>query len=63
MKLLKKTIGFIIVVAFILLVIGSFIYNIINAGWYFILSMVIIASIVLLLAWGISLLSDNDKVE
>lgn len=60
MKIFKKIIGYIIVIAFALLVIGSFIYSIMSAGWYFILSMIIIVAVVSLFILGLHLLIDNE---
>lgn len=56
MKKYKKIIGTIIALVFVLLVIFSFIINVITGGWYFILSLVVLISIVFLFLWGISLL-------
>lgn len=60
MKIFKKIIGFILVLSFISLVIFAFIYNIMNAGWYFVFSMFFILAVVLLFLLGLRLLTDND---
>lgn len=60
MKIFKKIIGYIIIIAFALLVIGSVIYNIMSAGWYFVLAMIIGVAVVPLVIWGLHLLSDNE---
>ncbi len=45
MKKLRIIFGWVLVLIFILILIAAFIYNIIVAGWYFLISLLILAAI------------------
>jgi hypothetical protein len=63
MKKLKKIIGYIIILFFVILVISVFIYNIVTAGWFFILTLIIGFVLMGLFLLGIHLLNDSNEAE
>lgn len=60
MKILKKIIGYIIIVAFILLVISSVIYKIMTSGWVFLFTIIALSFISTIVCYGFYLISGRD---
>jgi uncharacterized membrane protein YccC len=58
-KNMKKAIGYLLIFAFATLVVYAFVQNIINTGWYFILSLVAMIIVFGLFLLGCYLISDN----